>query len=732
MDSTSRAPALALAVVVAAVPVGVLAQSTRVVHAHARGDAAIAIDGVLDEPVWHAAEEASHFVQREPRAGRRPPVDTHVRVLFDADALYVGIVCDLLPGEIPRALESRRDSGDIYAEDAVTVKLDVAHDRRTTIGFAVNPINTQLDFVATENGQNVRYEYDAVWESATSIGPHSWIAELRIPATALGLSDVAGARLIGLNISRDQHARLSTDDWALMPPEFGPYSAQHYGDLVGVEGMGGGVPLSLAPYVLARYPGDLLHVGDGLDLRAGGEARLRVGEDIWGELTVLTDFAQVDLDDPVNNLDRFPLFLPEKRPFFLSGLDVFDLGASGEAQLFFSRRIGLDAEGHEVPLFGGLKLYGHQGPVGFGLLDALTDDPVTHWAVARTRLNIGKTAHLGAMATARNRLEDLPPVDPALPPPLDPPPPERGYSVGLDGSARIERRLDLSASASSAPVDGARLVDASSARIGASLEGEVAQPSASALWVGHAFDPDVGFVQRRGVLRLRGQVPLTLRPDALGLEAIFTGVTTRIDLDDRVDRRLTSLVDAWFDLDWPTWGFDSQLEWREDVVESAFEVVPGLVVPPGAYRGLTATYDLWFSGRRNPSGGITYRGSNAFFGNTIHTIEPRVRVRFRRYARINLSASYSRIHTPDDRSFAAGTFTGTLSITPASTLAVDLVGQYESESRRHVGMLRARWRYLPGSDLFFVYRHELPTDRAGAPLEWSVTLKAAYRFDALL
>lgn len=710
----------------------VRAQPTRALQARPRGDAPIEIDGHLDEPVWQTADEASHFVEREPRPGRRPPVDTHVRVLFDEDALYIGIECDLLPGERPRALESQRDSGDIYAEDAVTVKLDVAHDRRTTIGFAVNPINTQLDFVATENGQTVRYEYDAVWQSATSVGARSWIAELRIPAAALGLSHVRGERLLGLNVSRDQHARLSTDDWALMPPEFGPYSAQHYGDLAGIDGMGAGAPLALVPYVLARHPGTLIHVGDGLDLRAGGDARLRIGEDIWSELTVLTDFAQVDLDDAVNNLDRFPLFLPEKRPFFLSGLDVFDLGASGEAQLFFSRRIGLDAEGHEVPLFGGLKLYGHEGPIGFGLLDAVTDDPVTHWAVGRVRLNIGKTAYVGAMATARNRLEDLPPVDPAMPPPIEPAPPASGYAFGLDGSARIERRLELRASASGAPVDGVRLVDASSARVAASLDGEVVSPSASALWVGSAFDPDVGFVQRPGILRLRGLVPFTLRPDAFGLEAAFAGITTRVDFDDTVDHRLTSLVDAWLDLDWPTWGVDTSFEWREDVVDRPFEVVPGLLVQPGAYRGVTATYDLWFSRRRNPSGGILYRGSNAFFGGTIHTVEPRVRVRLGRYARITLSGTYSYIHMPDDRAFRAGTFTGNLSVTPVSTVAIDLVGQYESEAQRHVGMLRARWRYLPGSDLFLVYRHELPTDRAGAPLEWSVTIKAAYRFDALL
>src|SRR5262245_24963960 len=127
-----------------------------------------------------------------------------------------------------------------------------------------------------------------------------------------------------------------------MPPEFGAMAVVHYGELRGITGIGGGRPLAAIPFVLARagaLPGDRA----GGARKAGGDLKLRIGADAWAELTVFTDFAQVDLDDPVVNLDRFPLFLPEKRPFFLSGLEVFQFGSTGAAQLFFSRRIGLDA-----------------------------------------------------------------------------------------------------------------------------------------------------------------------------------------------------------------------------------------------------------------------------------------------------------------------------------------------------------------------------------------------------
>jgi len=149
---------------------------------------------------------------------------------------------------------------------------------------------------------------------------------------------------------------------------------------------------------------------------------------------VLTDFAQVDLDDPVVNLDRFPLFLPEKRPFFLSGLEVFDFGTAGAAQLFFSRRIGLDAEGEVVPIIAGMKSYGRIGPVGFGVLDVLTQAtdtlPGANFTVARVRRDVGRESYAGAMIALKESIG----VPGAL---------ERGafpveahYSVGVDAATR--------------------------------------------------------------------------------------------------------------------------------------------------------------------------------------------------------------------------------------------------------------------------------------------------------
>ena len=126
---------------------------------------------------------------------------------------------------------------------------------------------------------------------------------------------------IGLQVSRDDNARLSTYDWSEMPPEFGPISALYYGRVDGLDGLSSGNPITLLPYVLGSLdypPGRSPEAGD-IEPKVGGDIRARWGQDTWTELTILTDFAQVDLDDPVVNTNRFPLFFPERRPFFLFG-----------------------------------------------------------------------------------------------------------------------------------------------------------------------------------------------------------------------------------------------------------------------------------------------------------------------------------------------------------------------------------------------------------------------------
>lgn len=725
-------------------------EARRELRAHPRGEATITIDGMLSEPGWRDAPIGGEFVERSPRPGATPPVRTQVRVLFDQDALYVGIEAFLAPGEVPRAVELSRDSFNIFSDDALSVKVDVRRDRRTTVGFAINAAGAQLDYIAIDNGRQFRREYDAVWESAAQVLPDRWVAEFRLPAAALGLGpldDEERERVLGLNITRDHNAARGTYDWSPIPVEFGAVSAVHYGDLRGLRGMAGGRPLVLIPYLLGGYRqadgASLFPIGSAAVVSAGLDARLRVAEDTWVELTTLTDFAQVDLDDPAVNFDRFPLFFSERRPFFLTGLDVFEFGEQSVAQPFFTRRLGLDESREEVPMLGGLKLYGRHSfdartSLAYGALDVLTGgyggDPLQNVAVTRLRLNVGRTSYVGALATMRY-LEGRDP----------------DFSAGADFVARVlDERLEIRGFASGS--FNARLDEddaprtgrdrGAAARLRLYWRGRAWRPDLTVLWVDEHYDPAVGFVRRRGIAQSTATLHYQHRTSWGGLaQADYVFRYTQIATHE-LSRDLGRNAHGDFYFEWVN-GFWTyfRLDYDEDVVESAFEIA-GRDVAPGRYRGAQVFAGVGRSNARNPGFSLEYSGEGSFFGGVRQALSGSFELALGPWVRITLSGNAAFVKLPSYPMFE--TFYGALSlnVTPTTFLQIDGSAQLNTVDRSVVGLARLRWRYLPGSDIFAVYRVRTaydervdpddPAERDRVATDHRVLVKVVFRYDRLL
>ncbi len=697
-----------------------------------RGTANIVVDGVLDEEAWTSANGSNDFVERVPYPGRIPPVGTSVRVVFDEDALYVGVTMELAEGEVPRALERTRDTFSIFDDDAITIKIDPRLDRRTTLGFAVNAANAQTDYLSIDNGTFVRVEHDAAWESAVHVGERSWSIEVRLPAAALGLSDDEGGRTFGFQISRDHNARAATYDWSPMPPEFGPFSALHYGEVVGVR-LGGGTPLVLQPYAIGRYESrDDEGDEDQLSGSVGGEALLRLGEDVWAQLSVLTDFAQVDLDDARVNLDRFPLFYPERRPFFLTGLDVFEFGLEGLSQPFFSRRIGLDQNGRRVTVLSGLKIYGREGPVGFGALDVLTidDGVIGNYTALRTRVAIDDAAsYVGAIFASRQpfTIDERPPgeEDDAT-----------HASVGADARLRLlDDRLSIYGFAVGTTREGTRddgSGEGMSAALRAEYFGENTQPNLSLLYVGDDFDPDVGFVRRRGATRVFLEIPLMARPEGIGLRRAGIWFSGELQHTTDFEQELYRVGSIDVQLDHDSGGYVGMAgRYVEDTVTEGFEAYPGAFVEAGTYRGVQAELWLQTPQARNPVGYAEYRITNAYFGGVQHAIELSFDARIGPLFHLYLEPSAYHVRLRDIDPFWTYAVNGYLRITPLTTLVIDLIARLNDEDKTATGMLRVRYRYATGSDVFLVYREDIDYEN-GLESERSIALKIAHRFDLLL
>jgi hypothetical protein len=418
------------------------AAAVPMMHA-ARLTGSISLDGVLDEPAWQAAPEANRFMQSYPDAGGKPTDSTTIRVLYDNNALYVGVrMYDRQPSQIAAQL-SRRDAVGIYS-DWLHLMIGTYHDRRTAFRFSVNPLGVKKDVLEYNDGAE-DVNWDAIWQVATRIDSLGWTAEYRIPFSQMRLSgnEPAGGRVWDIQIMRDIARRNERDSWAPWTTQ-SPGFVSAFGEISGLSGIPAPERLEVVPYISAkdtRAPGSsanpFFHSNDA-SFAIGGDIRYGLPNGLTLTGTINPDFGQVEVDPAVVNLSAFETFFPEKRPFFLEGTDIFDFGSVqthndyGNANYFYSRRIGrqpqrfvnatfVDAPDHTT-ILGATKLTGKVNGWAVGGLDAVTRrenaefidnngarqstpiEPLTNYFVGRVRHDKADgTTSIGAMATATNR-----------------------------------------------------------------------------------------------------------------------------------------------------------------------------------------------------------------------------------------------------------------------------------------------------------------------------------------
>jgi hypothetical protein len=639
----------------------------------------IKIDGKIQEQAWQKSKLSKGFTERQPQPGRPSPAWAGVRAMYNQEALYIAVVMKRLPNETPSAFEMRRDQGKIWSDDTITLKIDAGLDQRTTLGFVVNSAGAHLDFISLDNGQVMRLEYDAIWEAKSHIAKEYWSVEYRIPFTALAMSPNALKRgEIGFNVTRDHNLRQATDDWQHLPPEFGPFSALHYGRLSGLKQVRGGHPLIFMPYGLMgshRQNDRRLNISS----RVGGELRYGITSSEWLELSILTDFAQVDLDDPLINLDRFSLFLPERRPFFTYGLDVFSFGSSGVSQIFFSRRIGLNQQGQEVPIYAGAKAYGKRGSLRYGILSVMTGDSIDQsakdsdqdhqkkiWNVGRLRYDWGKGSYVGMIVVNRQNLDLF--TDESSSEILDTKDTSNvressdlsHLAMGVDTRMRLlQSKLELGAfysmtinqeevirsstesvnhsntmntsntssnnTMSNSPADVAmqghhvlESIYAGSAAVDVIWRGHNWRPRLQYLWVDQDFDPQVGFVSRQGYHQSSARLDYLLFRPKPWLRSLKTYSDARKLWSDDTHQNLG--YQAFVGIEGcqrSNWCYALEVKQQEDVVENEFSLAQ-IKIQPDVYD--SQHYKLMM---RSPRGKrlelkLNYTRQQGYFGGSLN------------------------------------------------------------------------------------------------------------------
>ena len=364
------------------------------------------IDGDLSDPVWAKAPPIGPLVQVEPVEGAAPSEETVVRVAHDGANLYVGILCrDREPSRIVGG-ERRRDAR-LDSNDRIEFVLDTFLDRRNAYFFQIGATGGRGDALMTNNGSNFNKAWDGIWDARSAITAEGWSAEFEIPFATLAFDPAT--TVWGFNVERTIKRREEANRWAGLRQNLSLFRISEAGDLEGMEGLEQGLGLDLVPYALGRV--NRTHEPRDLDLtgEVGGDAFWHPSPSVTATVTVNTDFAQTEVDEQIVNLERFSLFFPEKRRFFLEDASIFDFETGGrmfrprDFLPFFSRRIGLDPDGNPVPILAGARVTGRESGWEFGGLAVETE--AKHGLdrealfVGRVRRNLGERSVLGAIGT---------------------------------------------------------------------------------------------------------------------------------------------------------------------------------------------------------------------------------------------------------------------------------------------------------------------------------------------
>ena len=369
------------------------------------------IDGRLDEAAWQKAVKVDEFSQFLPNEGQPESVPTVFYVMYDKDAIYIGArLSEPDPSKFTASM--LRQGQRLFNEDRIAVILDTFNDKRNGYRFEVNPNSIRDDALYLDTTQT-QWDWDGIFFAKAALEEKGWTAEMAIPFKTLSFG--TDSTTWGINFTRFNARRNEGDGWVYGNRAQNPGVS---GTVNGLEGMDQGLGLDVVPSVSFRQNKDFVAGTDEFKVEPSLDAYYRVTPGLNASITLNTDFSATEVDTRQVNLDRFSLFFPEKRGFFLRESDIFEFGRikGGDTNAptfsrqslengkpFFSRSIGLSATGEPVDLLAGAKLSGRIAGLNVGALAIRQDEfagvDAQNLFVGRVVKNVLSQSSIGFIAT---------------------------------------------------------------------------------------------------------------------------------------------------------------------------------------------------------------------------------------------------------------------------------------------------------------------------------------------
>ncbi len=677
----------------------------------------ITIDGLVEDEEWRDAK-VMRLVQLVPVAGANASERSEVMLFHDGEALYAAArFADSQP-ELIRANNLQRDvtSGD----DLFGLMIDSFNDDKSALAFYTNPAGTRIDEAISNDGEwgggsPFNRNWNTFWECAARRTEDGWEAEMRIPFSSLRFKPDDGRVVMGVLAWR---AISRKSEVAVFPPLDGErHNSNRRPSLaedMELMGVAGGRQLVVTPYFLSgmsqhtEVPDDdknltvepltAYGVVESQDAQTGLDLKWGLSSDVTLDLTINTDFAQVEADDAVVNLSRFSLFRPEKRLFFQERAGVFEFGTGDASRLFYSRRIGIDKDGLPVRILAGARVVGKIGGWDIGVLDMQTEGtttmPAENLGVARVRRQVfNNSSFVGGMVTSRIGNDG-----------------SSNTAYGLDGVLRFATGDELVMRwAQTFDTDPGQptVAGLDSGRFYANLQRRNRRGwgyTAVAGWCGPDYRPELGFAAREGFRQLYGEVRHGWLPDGGPLRAAATwidgGAYWRLE-DGRLDSGHFGFGGN-VQTDAGTWMWMDLRGYSEDLLEG-FELGDGVEVPQGEYEwiGLRGGFSL-------PQGRNIQLWGNGYVGQFYDGQRLRTRVgpewTVSKHFSASLMYEFNAIRFPArQQDLLIHVAQLRLLWSFNSKISADLLSQLSSLDQLVASNLRFRYNFSEGTDLYVVF-----------------------------
>ena len=672
------------------------------------------VDGRLDEDVYGATAPITDFVQQEPNEFAPATEKTEAWVFFDDDLIYVSARCYETEPRRRVANEMRRDTSQLRQNDNFAVLFDTFHDRRNGYLFYANPIGGLADSQITDEGPpNV--DWNTVWSVKTGQFDGGWTIEMAIPFKSLRYGP-GQDQTWGINLRRMVRWKNEWSYLAQVPRALttfrGILKISSAATLVGLQAPSGSRNLEIKPYALTGVATDNTVIpptsNDGTG-RVGADLKYGVTQNLTADVTINTDFAQVEVDEQQVNLTRFNLFFPEKRDFFLENLGIFAFAGrasaglaagSGDAPyLFFSRRIGFDG-GRETPLRAGGRLTGKAGGFTLGLLNVQSGDEEAigvegaNFTVLRAKRDILRRSSIGAMMTHRSSTPGRVGANDGF---------GVDASFGFYQSVRLDGYIAKTHTTNRAGNDLSYrgFFDYNADRYGVQAEHLAVEPN---------FLPEIGFLRRTDMRRNFGLFRFSPRPTGvLGVRrmTLQSSVNYVTNTDNRLDTR--EIAGFWQTEFTNSDLFGARLINSFERIVRPFNIYRNLFIPVGVYDFHTVQVSYTGGQQRKVSGEVVYEVGSFYGGERQSVAVNAARIQITPQVSLEPSFSVNLVDLPQDAFTATVVRTrATYTVTPR--MFVSGIIQYNSSNASVGSNLRLRWEYAPGSELFVVYTDDYDSE----------------------